>query len=510
MRTKFKKNILISVLLISISFGCSESLLDIEQKGVTTQENFYQTDKEALQGVVAAYETMQTYNLLAKMCLSDDVYAGGGARADQVAYEELNEFTFGPSNMAVYWGFKLYYRGIYLANKVIDLTNDGSDERKKIIAEAKAIRAFYYFDLVTMWGGVPLVLHELNPDEYAQSAASVADIWVQIEKDLQEAIAVLPFRSKQPDGDRFRFSKGAAQSLLGKAYLFQKKYANAAQTLETVISSGEYALYPDYSKLLRAISEFCSESVLEIVHTAAPWPGRYGANSGFFTLPLLGPRAEYFTPGTTGIMGGWGFGGPTQSIYDAYIAAGDDVRRKGSMMTESEIKEKGGSLRSGNNLPYGNVGVIRTKYTTWADETVGPNFLFSFGTDFRLIRYADVLLMAAEANNRSGNDAKALQYVNQVRARVLLPALTETGDALFAKIKTERRLELSFEGQRFQDLIRWGDAPTVLANQWKQIPKGNGEFFQIGNGGFKSHNILLPIPLNELNVNKNLSQNQGY
>jgi hypothetical protein len=118
--------------------------------------------------------------------------------------------------------------------------------------------------------------------------------------------------------------------------------------------------------------------------------------------------------------------------------------------------------------------------------------------------------MAAEANNRVGNDGKALLYINQVRARVSLPALSVAGDELFKKIKEERRLELAFEGQRFQDLIRWGDASLVLVNQGKQIPKGNGEYYEISNAGFKSYNVLLPFPENELRVNPNLSQNDGY
>jgi hypothetical protein len=131
----------------------------------------------------------------------------------------------------------------------------------------------------------------------------------------------------------------------------------------------------------------------------------------------------------------------------------------------------------------------------------------------RMIRFADVLLMAAEANNRksSPDDAKALSYVNRVRARVSLSPLASTGDQLFADIKTERQLELAFEGERYLDLIRWGDAANALKDQGKVIPLGNGSELDLSDAGFKTgKNELLPIPSYEINVNKNMTQNPGY
>ncbi|MCD7713303.1 MAG: RagB/SusD family nutrient uptake outer membrane protein, partial [Firmicutes bacterium] len=134
------------------------------------------------------------------------------------------------------------------------------------------------------------------------------------------------------------------------------------------------------------------------------------------------------------------------------------------------------------------------------------------GTNYRLLRYADVLLMAAEANNRkaSPDDAKALRYLNEVRARVNQPALSVTGNDLFAAIKQERRLELAFEWVRYQDLIRWGDAATVLADQGKQIPRGDGSYFELSDAGFKERHWLLPFPETEINVNPNIVQNPGW
>jgi len=199
-------------------------------------------------------------------------------------------------------------------------------------------------------------------------------------------------------------------------------------------------------------------------------------------------------------------------LWDAFIAAGDVVRRKGTLMSEEELKVVGGSFRIDGNLPYGNYGLIRLKHGAWVDETPGEAYHTISGMNFRITRYADVLLMAAEAYNRKSapDDAKALGYINQVRKRAQLPNLTSTGNQLFADLKTERRLELAFEFVRYQDLVRWGDAATVLANQGKSIPKGDGTNFIFPDAGFKAKNILLPFPDTEISVNPNIKQNTGW
>lgn len=250
------------------------------------------------------------------------------------------------------------------------------------------------------------------------------------------------------------------------------------------------------------------------------------------------------------MIGGWGFAYPTESIYNAFINAGDTVRRLGSIMTEDELIGKydgrfrvSDSATVTSSLPWGCDGLVRLKYGTWASETSDPTVgqqELNYGTDLRVIRYADVLLMAAEAYNEQGagtNDAKALPLINEVRARVNLAPLASTGTVLFNDIKTERQLELAFEGFRLQDLIRWGDAATVLANQCKEIPTGkitgtqvwhNGKLLDgtwypgyvtggtigtmtIEGAGFKSYNVLFPFPFDDITANLGkLAQNTGY
>jgi len=486
--------------------GCSD-FLDTEQRGVIPQDDFYKTDADALAAVYAIYDSLQEGEpFLFKNFISDESNVGGGARGDNFGYEEMNEFTHGPSNPKIELAFQTYYKSIYLCNLAIDKLASDTQTKINVIADAKAIRAYNYFELVTMWGRVPLVLHELMPNEYAQPNTEVSEIWTQIEKDLSEAISDLPLKSLQNQRDKARVSKGTAQALLGKAYLYQEKYAEAAVQLEAVISSGEYALYEDFSKLLREEQEFGIESLFEISEKADPSQTSEGEHDFY----ACGPRAGFFTAGELEMEPGWGFMPARGDLYDVFVAAGDVVRRKATILNEEEMSAFGTSVRSSDGIfQYGGEGYLRLKYATWMAER-GASAIIQYGTNIRVIRYADVLLMAAEAYNRSGNNSRALECINQVRSRVELSPLSSNGDQLFEDIKLERRLELAYENVRYQDLIRWGDAAKVFANQGKKIPRGDGTYIEIADAGFKERNWLFPIPEAEINVNQNIEQNPGW
>ncbi len=520
-----------SVLLVTLMFlfaGCQKNFLDTSPEGTVPMNSFYQTDEQSVGSVMAAYDIFQSLNAqdwnslwMVKTLLSDEVYTGGGHRGDQPNYEEINEFRFGASNPILSWDFQFSYQGIYRANLVTQNVKPDSPVKKRVIAEAKTLRALFYFDLVTLWGPVPLVTQPAtSPSEYNQPRAKVNEIWAQIEKDLTEAIPNLPLKSQETEPARV--SKGFAQALLGKSYLYQKKYSDAAQELQKVIDSHEYSLLPTYADRLKINNEFGSESLFEISYSntkSYDWGSFQWGNNGRNTesdihWQLCGPRGDgWFDGGTTGLISGWGFVYPDSSIYKAFIKAGDTVRRKASIMNEQELKSFGGKIRNatqGNSLPWSCVGLIRLKYGPYVSETGGPVNELNYGTNLRVMEYDDVLLMAAEAYNRAGKDGSALPLINKVRERSNLPDLTVTGDALFEAIKNERRLELAFEGVRFQDLVRWGDAKNVLANQWKEIPTGKGDYFAVPQGGFKARNVLLPIPEQEMKVNPKMTQNSGY
>ncbi|NJK94437.1 MAG: hypothetical protein HC905_05435 [Bacteroidales bacterium] len=264
------------LITLFLGVGCSSNYLDIEPKGVISMNSFYKTDDDAKGAIYAVYDILQGMNAdswtsmyMLKTLQADEIYCGGARRGDYPPYEELNEFRYGSSNAVITKLFEQSYWGIYRANMVIENVAPDSPAKKVIIAEAKALRALLYFDLVDLWGKVPLVLITAKtPTEYNQKRAETAEVWSQIEKDLLEAIPDLPLKSEQKGGDVVRFSKGAAQSTLGKAYLFQKKYAEASNMFKKVIDSNEYGLEPDYSRILRKDTEFKVESVFEISYSA--------------------------------------------------------------------------------------------------------------------------------------------------------------------------------------------------------------------------------------------------
>lgn len=514
-KLKFLSRLLLVGLLVWAS--CSKEFLDNPQEGTIPEESFYKTDDQALEALMAVFDLMQGSvqwnHFYIHMGLSDESYAGGGQRGDNGGVlEEINEFRFGPNNRGIRDYFSFNYTGIYRCNKLIDNVARNTENKTYCIAMAKALRAFFYYNLVTLWGDVPLVLHELHPGDYSQPRVASALIWNQIETDLTEAIRDLTVRSEMPETYSNLVSKGTAEAILARALLFEKKYDDALVNLEAIIQSDEYDLIPNYDEIYRPSSEFGPESLFEISlvnnQSYLGWPG---SESTLFTV-FTSPRQNYFDG--LGIIPGWGFYNPRKSLYDAYTAAGDTMRRDATMITEENLIEAGGKLRDiSGNLPYACEGIIRVKYVMYEADGGPPTPRANNGTNPRIIRYADVLLMAAEACNRKAvpDDARALTYINKVRNRVSLPELTLSGEALFQAIKQERRLELAFESVRYIDLLRWGDAPEVLEKQGREIPLGNGSIMYFPEAGFKTgKNEHLPIPEIEMFVNENMVQNPGY
>lgn len=569
MKTKIYKKFTVALVALIFMAGCSSNFLDIQQQGVTKVTDFYKTDADATGAIMGCYNMMRAMNSsvwtsfwMTKESLSDDIYTGGENSGDRPEYQELNTFTFGPTNGPITNIYKYSYMVIYRANMIVDNFKTPTAYQKIVIAEAKAIRAYMYFELATLYGNVPLVLHELLPTEYAQpNSAFVKNsdgtitptaLYAQIETDFTEAMADLPLRSqlKASGSDFARFSKGTAQAFLGKTQLFEKKYTEAAKTLNALIATGEYGLYQlseinnDYTQLLRKSTEFGKESIFEISYSSDrvnDWSNSFGdlwndpsrTNPANLVWQLCGPRGDQGFNGpqdsllvagkkvpnlSSRINGGWGFGYPTLDIWNAYVAAGDTVRGKGSILTEAQLLAKGGTMGKGGNFMWGCPGLVRLKYTTWANETssaTGAVPDLCYGSNLRIMRYSDVLLMAAEANLLAtpADASTALGQVNQVRTRV---NLTPLASLTLSNIKLERRLELSFEGCRYQDLVRWGDAASTLKDQGKSIPTGKRvggvlQFNTNSTAGFHApKNNMFPIPFNEMSSNPNVKQNPDY
>lgn len=508
------KNLIIKKVMAAAGFsalvaaaGCSK-FLEQQVNGILPEDEFYKTDADAVQATIGVYDMMQTdYNtvwgslFMVKLMLSDESNAAGASPGDQTGYQDLDKFKHDSQNDKVYWTWRMCYYTIYRANKVIAKVTPDNDLRKRLVAEAKALRAYNYLDLVTLWGDVPLVLADIAPAEYTTVGRSSKDlIYAQIVKDLQEAIPVLPVKSGYAAADRFRASKGMAQAVLGKAYLYQKKWPEAAAQFELVINSHEYDLEPSVARVFSKAGEFGVESLFELSYDGGqaydwgnfPWSGRPESN---IHIQLMGPRSDYYTkaPGDS-LLPGWGFNLPKKKLYDAYIAAGDVDRRKGIIMSEAELKAAGGNWSAPDAYEY--EGYFQRKYGSFSGQANSSGSAITelnYGTNWRLIRYADVLLMAAEAQYRAGNEGTSRTYLNQVRNRSGLGTISPTGPALFNAIVTERQLELAFEGFRFIDLVRWDLADQEL----KAL------------GFKKGKNEILPIPDQDVKTG-GLKQNDLY
>ncbi|RYY39369.1 MAG: RagB/SusD family nutrient uptake outer membrane protein [Chitinophagaceae bacterium] len=452
--------------------GCKK-FLDQPVAGSYPESDFYKTDEDVDQATTAIYDLMTAhYNsnwasiYVVKTMLSDESNAGGSNSGDQPGYQTLDDYSFNASNDKVQDAWRMMYYTIYRANKVINRADAGTPKRARLIAEAKALRAYNYLELVSLWGNVPLVTGDVPPSGFTSvGRADKAAVYAQIERDLNDAIAVLPVKSSYGAADRFRMSKGAAQALLGKALLYQKKWSESATQFENVINSNQYGLEPSIGKVFSQAGEFGIESLFEVSYTTSrsydwgnfPWGAAPESN---IHIQLMGPRSDFYTKAPSdSLLGGWGFNVPRQKLWDAFQSAGDVNRRKATMMSTAELISAGGNWTSPNAWDF--EGFFQRKYGSFQSQTGAPVGELNYGTNWRWVRYADVLLMAAEANFNAGSTPKALTYINMVRQRpgTALPALATVD---MNAIMLERQLELAFEGVRFQDLVRWGKAPQEL------------------------------------------------
>lgn len=500
-------SIIITFAVMALVIVSCSDYLDAPVNGALTQSNFYQSDEDANAAIVGAYD-MLTYDLwnntwaspvVMKSILSDCAQSGGPNADDQPGYEALDKMAHTASNdkVAALWGVS--YFGVHRCNLVLDNVAEDSPFKTVVRGEAKALRAFFYMDLVSHFGNVPLLsTTNISPDSYNISNTSKDEIYTLIEQDLNEAIAVLPVKSAQSSADRFRMSKGAAQALLGKAKLNQGKHSEALQAFEQVITSGEYSLEADYSMVFRKEGEFGSGSLLEAVYAdnaglvggTAPWGDQRLFETNMH-VQLTGPRdGDFFTsPESLDFTTGWGFNLPSEKLGQTYDTYGDTYRKNITILSEADYLADGGTITGD---PYDYEGYFRLKYGTVPSEQGSGDGFLNYGTNWRLLRYADVLLSAAEAAAFSGNDGAAQSYLNEVRSRAQIAASTAGGADLIKEIQDERFMELAFEGHRFQDLVRWGIAAENI----------NG--FQSG-----KHEVL-PIPEGEIERAESLIQNIGY
>lgn len=533
-----KRHIIIfSILAIFIfSLSSCENLLDIQQKGVMGVDDFYKTDtdcEEAMANLYTTWRGIETNWSVVLNMLSDDCWPGGGSRGDQINWEQVGEYNYDSSNGLIKSLFQSLYQIVYRANLVIEnYSEPATDIQKRAIAEAKFFRAWSYFYLTTLWGTPPLVDHVLKSnDEYTQPNGDPAELWALIEKDLTDAINSNALTEKTTANDKVaRITKTAAQSMLGKAYVFEEKWAEARTVLDEVISSGKYELYQgNYEDLLHLAGEFSSENILEVNVVNDP------ANVVMTKQVYIGWRYSLMTIAAGqnkahDLAIGWGFINPTKSIYDAFVAEEgvDGYRLNQTLWTHQQVKDKWNvvvdgtdctvKVRPGTFLP-GHEGYFWWKFRAVISEKQLASNRTGFHNNPRFMRYAEVLLLAAEAHLQTGgNPEKAADYINEIRIRAQLPP---KASVTMDDLKTEKRLEMACEEVRFLDLVRWGDAAAVLATKGAEVPSFGGAtpdnpehveitFYNAGAGFVAGKHELLPFPFDEINVNKKIIQNPNW
>ncbi|MBK8699020.1 MAG: RagB/SusD family nutrient uptake outer membrane protein [Saprospiraceae bacterium] len=494
-----KRIAMILVFAIFLLPSCEKEFLEKSPIIGVTEDNFYRTEQDAIASVNAAYATLQFqlspaghFRWFWGDIMSDDALKGGSGDNDVNELLQLETFR-GSSNTTLLeseWGAN--YEGIYRANVVLEKVPAIEMNEKlkaRILGEARFIRAWNFYNLVTMFGAVPLADHVLAPSEYNLPRTDAETVWNLIEQDLVAASADLWKRSEYEQADLGRITKGAAQALLVKTYLWRKKYAQARTTAEDIINSGEYQLVPDYADIFTPYGENNSESVFEIQYMNASggnW-GKNNANEGSFTNVFTRARGQF---------AGYGFNIPTQDFVDEFFKEGfEDPRLASTVFREGEeMGDRGVFTQSATRgLPY--KFYSKKYFNSKSDDAPFGDPNPNGGSNDRVIRYSDVLLMHAEAAYHAGDENSARASVNLVRKRVNIPNIGFTGTALLNAIYRERRIELGLEAHRFLDLVRTGQAAQVLG------PLG----FRTG-----THE-LFPIPQSQIQAsNGALTQNPGY
>lgn len=484
------KTIALGLIASFISFqSCKKSFLNVDPAQNTAATLFFKTQDDATKAVSAMYANLREWNNIAFAPIavesmgSDDVEKGSTA-SDATFFNDYHKFTItaGDAQLGGFW--KGQYQNINFANQILtNVPGITMDEtlKARYLAEAKFIRAYSYFRLVRAFGDVPLRLSlPKDASEYNLPRTAKAQVWAAIETDLTDAAGVLP--QAYGSADIGHATKGAALVLHAKVAMYLKKWADVLSYTNQVMGFG-YSLYPDYEQMFRTTHKNNQESVFEI--QCALIPNNPDASNSQYSQ-VQGVR------GVTG--GGWGFNVPSPELAAAYETG--DPRRDATIIFRGETTPEGDKIpATGDNPMYNQKSYVPfSLYVSGFNEGCQQNKI--------VLRYADVLLMNAEANNELGNSAAALIPLEQVRARAragnnaILPKVTTTDQAaLRTAIYNERRVELAMEFERYFDVIRQGRGTAVF-----------------GSRGWKAgKNEVWPVPQNEIDLSGGaLTQNPGY
>lgn len=545
-----------------MSFTSCEDFLTENVRGQENLDTYFQNEEEVESFVGGCYFELtkmgwwQIYNtwLMSDMT-TDDMWDGNTTQSD--GYQDITHFMpNAPANGIIqnFWGAR--YQGINTCNIGIERTENAplaDDVRDRAVAQMRFLRAFFYFDLVRNFGGVPLITRSTGSTAGIERS-SLEECYEWIETELAEVAEILPQKSVWSASDMGRATRGAALGILGKAQLYQAKWAQAKATLKKIIDEGEYELMPEFGEVWSVNTNNNKESIFEA-------QTMYGGDQY-----ALGGSLTVMTGCRNGVGDGWSWGQPSSDLENAFIAAGDTERLRWSII-KTGCKEIAGETNFPafirNNSTVFSGGATDAKFVDykkrfgWYDYMLNTTYIIDpaqhksariirkyfvpladrpeiynidkIPLNHRILRYADVLLMYAEASCESGDDAAAREALNQVRRRVNLADVTSSGNTLRDAIRAERRLELAFEQCRLYDIRRWDcdNGKKMMCNIMG--PQGsfvlyntgeNADMYEAWNQGETSdkgirfdekRDLLWPIPTYEIqHSNGAIVQNPGW
>ncbi len=540
MKTKY----ILPLLLLGFGAVSCNDFLDEDVRGQENLDTYFEGAEDAQSFITGCYNAITNYTwwtvervwILSDMCTDD--YWMGNTSQNQEEYISLAHYQgVGQSNGSIsdFWQYR--YKGILSCNIALDripAVDMDEDVKARLIAEAKFLRGYFYFELVKNFGGVPLVTGFMMPHEVEGiTRSSLDDCYAFIEKDFADAAAVLPSRNELAASEVGRATSGAALGLLGKAQVYHGDFKAAKETLAKLIETNQYSLMSDFGQVWDIDHENNRESIFE-VQNIYDETYKLGGN-----IPMISGNRD------SGDMDGWGWGVPTANLENAYIEAGDTERLRWTIIKSGDMTIAGEDNmpglvakqgdRNGNGSYYINPSAnksqrVSRKYYIPFDKR--PAKFDKEGLsplNHIILRYADVLLLYAEACNETGDDVSARKALNDVRNRVNLPSVTTSGSDLRNDVRRERRLELATEGHRLYDIRRWTDdnGKKVACNLFG--PNGSFVLWNTGSSAdpveaanqkeasnkgatfVEGRDLVFPIPLYEVTMSEGrIEQNPGW
>ena len=535
-KIKTLKNILAILMLGFVSQGCEDDFLDRDPLGVETDETFYEDPDNAVLAVNGIYDAISwdaggvtgsgnNFEWMYGDVLSDDAKKGS-TTGDYIEIKQMERWetlTNAPIQSSTWNNM---FTAIYRANQVLSyLPSSSIDEelKERLLGEAYFLRAYSYFNLTIKFGGLPIMEEPLPPSQWGQlQRGSIAETYAFIENDLQQAIEVLPSRSAYAASELGRATKGAARAYLARAYMYQIgtdnsnsiSWQDVYDQTNAIITSGEYSLFPNYAGLFEMENENNVESIFEIQFSDAA-TGWGPPKTGTANNVIQNNRTTW----------GWGFNNPTLDFVNDFEDR--DPRLPVTVYSDGDIVV--GELQEIDFPGQNETGYLNRK--AFVEPGERPSDAQNSAKNIIKFRYADILLMQAEAAYHLGNEGEAVQLVNMVRERArqstkpkgstavgssdyeayedlsgVLPAINASGEQLLEAIWHERRTELGMEALRYYDLVRTGRYLDALEQKYPEA-RANAERHSIK--GFVNPIPVLPIPINEAQA-WNLEQNPGY